>query len=568
MKPKKRGISSVIVLLGFLSIELLTVWGTEERHLQEEIIIISDNEVPYTAGEDFLTGAVTETNKEQKGYIYTQGTSLFLNGEEYIIQGVCASNAVAASPQVYDPDMMTEDDYREIASLGMNTVRFMMNYDLLEDDDNPYVYKETGWEWIDMNLEWAEKYGLHVIIDCHLSQGGTPSSGANSGVWIAGEDKQERLVAMWRAIAERYCNNTVVLGYGLLNEPLIDTNNPNDWQVLVNRLADAVRSVDSNHVIIAQRAIMEKDRSYVYPVLNDNNWMLEIHEYPTTDMKMVNAFFNIPESYFYYGSDTIVAKRSGAVEKTELVYSVHHNQTEITDNWTEYTFKFTAPQGSNHAYILLEILNLKEAQEIQLSEVSLIDSFGKQIYKLNYNFRNEYTFYSSDERAKIEYLSNNNIIKVKGAANYVAFADNSFFRFFKLEENKEYILKFKLKTETELDINMYVNARVKCYNAEKVYLLNKEFLDYLLNSDEISTLYGVPIYYGEIGIERIAYEEDRKIDLLSYDVVNWLVENKCHFTWFNWHEPNYGIYTSPGLEPKNNPNTLLLEQMKSALKRK
>ena len=231
MKPTKRGIRSVIVVLLFLVVEILCAIVLISSKSEEDITIILDGKTPHTSGD-----GIVEESKE--GYVYTEGTSLFLNGEEYIIQGVCASNGVAASPSIYDVDMMTEVDYEEIASLGMNTVRFLLNYNLLEDDNNPYVYKDTGWEWIDMNLEWAEKYGLHVILDCHLSQGGIPSNGGNSGIWIAGEEKQERLVAMWKAIAERYYNNTTVLGYGLLNEPLIDTNRASDWHALANRLKE------------------------------------------------------------------------------------------------------------------------------------------------------------------------------------------------------------------------------------------------------------------------------------------------------------------------------------------
>ena len=166
----------------------------------------------------------------------------------------------------------------------------------------------------------------------------------------------------------------------------------------------------------------------------------------------------------------------------------------------------------------------------------------------------------------MEYLSSNNIIKVVGETNYASLADNSIFRFFKLEENQEYTFKFKLKAETQLDPNTYVNAKIKCYDAEKIYMLDKEFLNYILDDKEFIENYGVPIYYGEVGIERIVYEENRAIDMLSYDMIDWLVDNKCHFTWFTWHEPNYGIYTSSGLEKRNNPNTLLLEQMERALK--
>ncbi len=565
MNLVKRGVVSTLIILLLLIIEILLAVLHWERNSNKEIIVISENIVARTSGEELVGNS---SAGDMTGYVYTKGTSLWLDGEEYIIQGVCASNGVAASPSVYDVNMMTEEDYKEIAQLGMNTVRFLFNYNLLEDDNNPYVYKDTGWEWIDMNLEWAEKYGIHVILDCHLSQGGVPSNGGNTGIWTVGGEKQERLVAMWRAIAERYCNNTTVLGYGLLNEPLIDTNNPSDWHTLTKRLQDTIRGVDKKHVLIVQRAILGKDRSYVYPELNDSNWVLEIHEYPTVDMKLVKRYFELPESYLYYGNDTIVARRDEPIEKMVLEYSVYHNQIEISKNWTEYVFEFTAPEGINHAYILFEILNLKELQEVQLADIILTREDGKVVYNMQYNIKNEYNYYSAKETATMDYMPSENLIKIKGMTNYVAFADNSIFRYFSLEENKRYTLRFKLRRNSALNINTYVNAKVKCYDAEQINMLDKDFLSYLLNNQELKECYGVPIYYGEIGIERIGYEEGRGIDKLSNDMITWLVDNECNFTWFTWHEPNYGIYTSSGLEPKENPNILLLEQMERVLKSK
>lgn len=566
MKLTKREARGVVILFLLFILIFFCVALFMKIQFPKKITIISDNKIPYDSDKSVMVESCDEKSPELTEYVYVEGTSLFLNGEEYIIQGVCASNGVAASPEVYDVDMMSEDDYKEISSLGMNTVRFLFNYNLLEDDSNPYVYKDAGWEWIDMNLEWAEKYGVHVILDCHLSQGGIPATGGNSYIWTVGEEKQERLVAMWKAIAERYCNNTTVLGYGLVNEPTIDTNKESDWSALANRLRDTIRSVDKNHVLFVQRAFLEKDRSYVYPELEDNNWVLEIHKYPSTDMRFVKAFYELPEDYFYYGNDTIVARRKNATEKETLEYSVYNNRdTKISNEWTEYSFTFTAPEGSNHAYLLFEILNLKDAQKISICDVSISKRDGREIYNLIYNIGDEYTSYSSMETAKIDYLSSQNIISVRGASNYVTFADNSYFRFFKLEEKQEYILKFKLRAEPGLDINTYVNTKIKCYDAEKIYMLNKEFLDYLLNGEELSECYEVPIYYGEVGIDRNAYNENRGIDLLSADMLSWLVDNKCNFTWFAWHEPNYGIYTSSGLEMKENPNILLMEQFERVL---
>jgi len=41
--------------------------------------------------------------------------------------------------------------------MGMNTIRFYLNYHFFEDDTNPYNYKQTAWDWLDQNIAWAKK---------------------------------------------------------------------------------------------------------------------------------------------------------------------------------------------------------------------------------------------------------------------------------------------------------------------------------------------------------------------------------------------------------------------------
>ena len=101
----------------------------------------------------------------------------------------------------------------------------------------------------------------------------------------------------------------------------------------------------------------------------------------------------------------------------------------------------------------------------------------------------------------------------------------------------------------------------KEYKTAKLYTLNKDYTEKLLDYGELKAKYNVPLFYGEIGVQRNAYNENRNILSLSSDILNWLTSNSCNYTWFSWHEPNYGIYTSSGLDPKSNPNNELLKQI-------
>ncbi|MBR5120945.1 MAG: cellulase family glycosylhydrolase [Oscillospiraceae bacterium] len=113
------------------------------------------------------------------GYLKVDGTKVVdENGKEFIIKAMGFSNycmnypSSSASIENYHH---TEASYAELAEMGFNTVRFLINYNLFEDDSRPYTYKQSGFNWIDKNIAWAKKYGLRIIIDMHCPQGGYQS---------------------------------------------------------------------------------------------------------------------------------------------------------------------------------------------------------------------------------------------------------------------------------------------------------------------------------------------------------------------------------------------------------
>ena len=71
---------------------------------------------------------------------------------------------------------VTEEDFRFIAENGLNTVRLPVPY-FTFGDRPPFV---GCVEWIDKAFDWAEKYGLKVLLDLHTvpySQNGYDNGG-------------------------------------------------------------------------------------------------------------------------------------------------------------------------------------------------------------------------------------------------------------------------------------------------------------------------------------------------------------------------------------------------------
>jgi aryl-phospho-beta-D-glucosidase BglC (GH1 family) len=85
----------------------------------------------------------------------------------------------------------------------MDHVRLPIDYMVLEEDSNPFLYKEEGFAYIDNCIRWCINNNLNIILDLHKTAGyAFDSLGDNS--LFENEQLKERFVSLWRAFALRY----------------------------------------------------------------------------------------------------------------------------------------------------------------------------------------------------------------------------------------------------------------------------------------------------------------------------------------------------------------------------
>lgn len=117
---------------------------------------------------------------------------------------------------------ITEGDFAEIASMGLNHVRIPIGYwALVAIPNDPYVQGQLS--YVDQAIDWARKNNLKVLLDLHGapgSQNGFDNSGHTGTIaWQSGDNVPNTLRAI-QALADRYAAHTdVVTGIELLNEP-------------------------------------------------------------------------------------------------------------------------------------------------------------------------------------------------------------------------------------------------------------------------------------------------------------------------------------------------------------
>lgn len=224
-----------------------------------------------------------ESRIDKSGILRRKG-NLIVNGKgkEVWLKGVSFGNEVWSN-KTLPVNHHTEKDFERVASMGMNVVRFYLNYKTLEDDQKPYTYKQEGWDWIDKNIAWAKKNNVYLILNIHVPQGGFQSNAEGMALWDVKEN-QKRLKALWYNIAKRYAKEPGVAGYDLVNEPVV-SESMDQWTSLAQQLADTIRKADKKHVLIVERlnAIKRNYKNFNEDMnlflINDPNTMYTFHFY-------------------------------------------------------------------------------------------------------------------------------------------------------------------------------------------------------------------------------------------------------------------------------------------------
>lgn len=127
--------------------------------------------------------------------------------------------------KVHRDEFITERDFEEIAFKGFNAVRIPVPFFLFEDV-GPYVHCD---EYLDNAFDWAEKYGLKILVDLHTAPGGHNGTD-NSGIcgictWSTRKEYVTYTVNVLEKVAERYGQREALWGIEVLNEPMCsDTN--------------------------------------------------------------------------------------------------------------------------------------------------------------------------------------------------------------------------------------------------------------------------------------------------------------------------------------------------------
>ena len=148
----------------------------------------------------------------------------------------CAEMGQAALARLREhwDSFITRADFAWLAGVGVNAVRIPVGHWLFgppypyheKYGANPHPFVTGGVEVLDRAFDWAEEFGLCVILDLHAAPGcqnGFDNGGIMDVVeWHTKEEHLAHSVEVLGRLAKRYGSRSALYGIELLNEPRWD----------------------------------------------------------------------------------------------------------------------------------------------------------------------------------------------------------------------------------------------------------------------------------------------------------------------------------------------------------
>lgn len=577
------------------------IWTLKKRaqmyfRFQKTVIVGDDS--GYFGGSAVVSYYVGNAKPgNTSGFLKASGSMIIDSGtnEPFLIKGMSLGNCVYDNPSVPPQNHHTEESYKELSELGFNSVRFYLNYGIFEDDSAPYVYKRIGWDWLDKNIEWAKKYNIKLILNMHYPQGKYQSNGGGMELWTLPEN-QDRLTALWTAIAERYSDETAIGGYGLVNEPVVpalDTPEKTiaQWQNLAQRITDSIRTVDQNHLVFVERVngIKALDGSEIpwellsdyngnknYFLIDDDNVVYEFHTY--------EPFFFTHQyvSWSSFSGITAVypdAERIVTTGGTTWMTSSFNNPVAADSSQWQY-LKGEKFKVDNENYpiwqAVLQIFNTGENGKVWFDDITVREYDENGAYTRDLQV---FTFDSSDDISSWGMWSADG----KGSFGYDSSAGHDgagcvwgggtagdanigYSSLFATKQGYSYEISGYVKTEN-LSADSIVRLRTDFWDSDNVMTADKEYLEYSLKElMNFGIENNVPLYLGEFGVDCYGFMENRGGDVWVNDMLDLCDKYNLNFNYHTYHETSFGLYTNDQNKLPDGLNTVLYNVFKDRLK--
>ena len=256
----------------------------------------------------------------QEGYMFRLGNI----GQQYRIREKIADVVgMDKAEQFYNQwlaNHTTKTDVDSMASWGFNSIRLPMHYNLytLPVEKEPVAGQNTwldkGFTLTDSLLTWCKANKMYFILDLHATPGGqgndlniSDRDTTKPALWQSVAN-QQKTIALWKKLAQRYANEPWIGGYDIINEPNWGFEDVKDFRgtaekkneplrKLMMDITKAIREVDTKHIIIIEGNGFGNNYNGLLPTW-DSNMVLSFHKYGNFNTQgAIQSFLSLRDKY-------------------------------------------------------------------------------------------------------------------------------------------------------------------------------------------------------------------------------------------------------------------------------
>lgn len=515
------------------------------------------------------------------GFIRASGKLLVdETGKQYRIKGMAFGNEVWSNSSAPPWNRHhTADSYQELAEMGFNSTRFYLNYGLFESDDAPYTYKEDGFAWLDQNIAWAKAAGIRLVLNMHYPQGGYQSQGDGTALWTEPEN-QKRLCALWTEIARRYADEPAILGYGLVNEPVVAADSGTEslalWQSVAQTITDGIRTVDKNHMIFVERmcAAQQTDgtaeqwinfndeNNYVH--IKDENVVYEFHDYdPHAYTHQGFDWAGTAGNDVTYPDENYIVTTGNAVWKSSTFAGDSADIAAEGWQYLESNFMTPTADGTELICFVFQAENVGAggvayADELRLEEFDETGAYVQTIYANDFDTTSTLGYWSANDSGRALYTASvghaeNGCLMIAGSTDDASCSTG----YFRPTAGHSYRASGYFQVLGTGD-SAIVRPRVDLWGVDSIEVLNRTYLEHSVTMNiAFSETYDVPVYCGEFGAGMHCFEKGRGGDRWMSDILEIFSRADISFNYHAYNDGSFGLYTSGGVpKPENRNETL------------
>lgn len=243
------------------------------------------------------------------GWMLQEGYMLRVNGigqQQRVIKSKIEELIGAKATQDFYDAWLANDmrkiDVDSLKAWGFNSIRLPMHYGLytLPVEQEPVKGQDTwlskGFALTDSLLSWCKANHIYLILDMHATPGGqgndiniSDRDPSKPSLWESAENRQ-KMINLWKKLAERYANEEWIGGYDIINEPnwgfedltkdkngLKEKKNEPLRELMID-ITKAIRTVDKHHIVIIEGNGWGNNYNGILPTW-DNNMVLSFHKY-------------------------------------------------------------------------------------------------------------------------------------------------------------------------------------------------------------------------------------------------------------------------------------------------